>query len=59
MPRKPKQRTDEDYIRLDAAIATICDWLPEIVAELNKKHISERTMSEVLDAMQRVHSPEE
>ncbi len=59
MPKKPKIRTDEDYRKLDDAIGTMAEWQREIVDELAKKSISWKAYAETLDAMRRVHSPEE
>lgn len=44
---KKQQRTDDDYCRLDDAIATIADWAPEIIKELNKRGYSEQYLSQV------------
>jgi hypothetical protein len=54
-----RERTDDDYVRLDDAISTMLNWWPEIVTELAKRNVSERYLSEVKAAMDRVHSPDE
>jgi hypothetical protein len=51
--------TDDDYVALDDAIATLEHWEREIVDQLARKGVSWKAFSDVLDAMREVHSPSE
>ena len=54
-----KPKTDQEYIRLDDAIATMRDWEREIGDELIKRNIHENALHQVIDAMRRIHSPDD
>lgn len=57
--KEKRKRTDDDYIRLDDAVATICDWREEILDALAKRGLGHRALSDTLAAMREVHSPDE
>lgn len=58
---KPKTRTDDEYVKLDEAIATMFDWRKEITQQLidNRVNGPEKVLWAVMEAMRQVHSPEE
>jgi hypothetical protein len=59
MTKKQKLRSDEDYQRLDDAFGVLLDWQGEIQRALYAKGLSEKPLSQVMQAIREVHSPEE